>query len=122
MSWKGAIETQNIAVVRRDYEAFAKGVRDALRAERNLAIGEERDLAADLVSTVSPFRSRAFLSHWSPERVDQKNQRSPERRGYRPLVFQARQGVVTEVKEFRYDPPRKLGSGHSAGEKGFEGA
>lgn len=128
MSGTGATETQNIAVVRRGYEAFAKGDIETLKTlfgptaiwhsvETGVLPGNYRGAQAILEffgrlahETDGTVRAELQTIAASGDHVFALHRNTGKRKGETVdtksvLVFKLDKGVVTEVAEFRFDHP-----------------
>ena len=128
MSGSGATETQNIAVVRRGYEAFAKGDIETLKtlfspdanwnqAEAGVLRGNYRGVQAILEffgqlahETEGSLRAEPLTMAGSGDHVFVFERVTGTRKGKtldtkEALVFKLANGIVTEVTELQSDYP-----------------
>jgi ketosteroid isomerase-like protein len=128
MSATGASEAQNIAVVRRGYEAFAKGDIETLKTlfstnatwhsvETGILPGNYRGVQAILEffgrlvhETDGTARAELQTLAASGDHVFALHRNKGKRKGKTldeksVLVFKLDKGVVSEVAEFRFDQP-----------------
>ena len=131
MSGTGATETQNIAVVRRGYEAFAKGDIETLKTlfapnaiwhsiGAGVLPGNYRGLQAILgffgqlaQETQGTVRAELQTVAGSGDHVFALHRNRGERKGKTidskaVLAFKVENGVVTEVAEFPFDHPAQV--------------
>ncbi len=131
MSGTGATETQNVAVVRRGYEAFAKGDIETLKTlftpnaiwhsvGAGVLPGNYRGLQAILGffgqlanETQGTVRAELQTVAASGDHVFALHRNRGERKGKTVdtksvLVFKVEKGVVTEVAEFPFDHPAEV--------------
>jgi uncharacterized protein len=128
MSGTGAIQAQNIAIVRRGYEAFAKGDIETLKTlfatnatwhsvRTGILPGNYRGVQAILEffgrlahETEGTVRAELQTLAASGDHVFALHRNMGKRKGKTldaksVLVFKLDEGVVTEVAEFRFDQP-----------------
>jgi uncharacterized protein len=128
MSGTGAIQAQNIAIVRRGYEAFAKGDIETLKTlfatnatwhsvRTGILPGNYRGVQAILEffgrlahETEGTARAELQTLAASGDHVFALHRNMGKRKGKTldaksVLVFKLDEGVVTEVAEFRFDQP-----------------
>jgi uncharacterized protein len=131
MSGTGATETQNIAVIKRGYEAFGKGDIETLKTlfapnavwlsiGAGVLPGNYRGLQAILQffgqlahETHGTVRTELQTVAASGDHVFALHRNTGERKGNSVdtksvLVFKVEKGVVTEVAEFPFDHPAEI--------------